>query len=145
MDAYEFAWLMYALGSLGCGAAAWLLFSRFGREWSLFFCATVLALLLTPYAIDAKEMVMAPALFVAVFDGLAYGVDAIKPVITILLGVWLLGLVLSLLFLLMVRHYGHPRVSRHYSPVPEKSYPGDNEPAAPNDLLDNETPLRAIR
>lgn len=145
MEAYEFAWLMYALGSLGCGLAAWMMFNRFGREWSLFFCATVLALLLTPYAIDAKEMIMAPALFVVVFDGLTYGLDAIKPVITLLLGVWFFGLVLSLIFLLVARRYGHNQVSHHYHPMPTKpqaSYAGQT-PA--EELLDDEVPLRAIR
>lgn len=145
MEAYKFAWLMYTLGSVGCGIAAWLLFRRFGREWSIFFCTTVLALLLTPYAINAKDMTMAPALFVAVFEGLTQGIETIKPVIKVLLGVWLLALVVSLLCLLAARRYGHPNDSGYAQPTPAEHYPGDDEQATHDEVLADEVPLRAFR
>src|SRR5690606_1610713 len=95
---------MYVMGSIGCGIAAWLLFRRWGRAWSHFFLVTVLALLLTPYALDAEVMIMAPALFIIVFGLLQDGVDAVMPVITVLLGVWLVGLVISLLVQFFMRN-----------------------------------------
>ena len=104
VDGYEFAWTMYVLGSIGCGVAAWLLVRRWGRVWSHFFLVTVLALLLTPYALDAEAMTMAPALFIIVFGLLQDGIDAVMPVITVLLGVWLVGLVISLLVQFFTRN-----------------------------------------
>ena len=44
MDGYGLAWTIYGVGAVGCAAAAWLLFRRFGREWALIFFVSVLAL-----------------------------------------------------------------------------------------------------
>ena len=114
MDGYEFAWAMYIVGSLGCGIAAWLLFRRFGHVWSHFFSVTVLALLLTPYAMDAKAMTMAPALFMIVFGALQEGFASVMPIIMVLLGVWVVGLIISLIIQLIGRRFGHKAAPNHH-------------------------------
>lgn len=146
MDGYEFAWTMYVLGSIGCGIAAWLLFRRWGRAWSHFFLVTVLALLLTPYALDAEVMTMAPALFIIVFGLLQDGVDAVMPVITVLLGVWLVGLVLSLMVQFFTRN-SPDKVKIEADPAPRPHTPKNQPVAEPevDDEYKREAPIRAIR
>lgn len=143
MNGYQLAWTLYALGGVGCGIAAWLLFRRFGREWALFFMVSAWVLLLTPYAFDAEDMVMAPALFIIVMDGLANGFDTVKPITILLLGLWLAALIISLLLLLVSRRSVRPK-----KPVFKKA-PTDTlskeEVQARDELLEGEMPLRAER
>lgn len=144
MEGYGLAWTIYGLGAVGCAVAAWLLFRRFGREWALFFFVSVLALLLTPYAVDAEQMLMAPAIFFIVFEGLAEGLDAVMPIIMVVSGVWLAGLVISLLLQLALRRFfagsGHRPVATpsHREPEPEDDRYVD-------DHTDSDIPLRAER
>jgi hypothetical protein len=58
---FQYAWMAYITGALGCCLATWILFRRAGRAWVHFFVITVMVLLLTPYAIEAETMIMAPA------------------------------------------------------------------------------------
>lgn len=146
MNGYEFAWTMYVLGSLGCGIASWLLFRRWGRTWSHFFLVTVLALLLTPYAVDAEVMTMAPALFIVVFGVLQDGVDTVMPVITVLLGVWLVGLVISLMVQFFTRN-STDKVSVEADHAPGSPAPKE-QPVADREVdaeYKREAPIRAIR
>src|SRR5690606_1692251 len=137
---------MYVLGSIGCGIAAWLLFRRWGRTWSHFFVVTVLALLLTPYALDTETMIMAPALFIVVFGLLQEGVDAVMPAITVLLGVWLAGLVVSLFIQLFTRHSPdkvNADIDRRSPPETMTELTAANRRV--NDGYKREAPIRAIR
>lgn len=143
MNGYQLAWTLYALGGVGCGIAAWLLFRRFGREWAHFFMVSAWVLLLTPYAFEAEEMVMAPAIFILVMDGLADGFDTVKPITILLLGLWLVALTISLLLLLVSRRSAKPKKA-----LSEKA-PADTlskeEVQARDELLEGEMPLRAER
>lgn len=143
MNGYQLAWTLYALGGVGCGIAAWLLFRRFGREWAHFFMVSAWVLLLTPYAFEAEEMVMAPAIFILVMDGLADGFDTVKPITILLLGLWLVALTISLLLLLVSRRSAKPKKM-----LSEKA-PADalskEEVEARDELLEGEMPLRAER
>ena len=144
MDGYGLAWTIYGVGAVGCAAAAWLLFRRFGREWALFFFVSVLALLLTPYAVDAEQMLMAPAIFFIVFEGLTDGLDAVMPIIMVVSGVWLAGLIVSLLVQLVLRRFfagsGHKPVTTPGYREPE---PEDDQYV--DDQTDGDIPLRAER
>lgn len=143
MNGYQLAWTLYALGGLGCGIAAWFLFRRFGREWAHFFMVSAWVLLLTPYAFESKEMVMAPAIFILVMDGLADGFDTVKPITILLLGLWLVALTISLLLLLISRRFSKPK-----KPVFEKTSANtlsNEEVLARDELLEGEMPLRAER
>lgn len=141
MSSYELAWIIYAVGGLGLGIAAWLLFRRFGREWGHFFMVSCWVLLLTPYALDAEQMIMAPAIFILVMDGLTYGFESVRTIGALLLGLWILGLILSLLVQFVTRRRQPPAAPRH---VYSKDLTAD-EVEAREELLDNEIPLRAER
>lgn len=163
MNEYQLAWTLYAIGSFGCGLAAWLMFRRFGREWGHFFMITVWVLLLTPYAINKEEMIMAPALFMVVMDGISNGFETVKPIILLLLGLWLVGLVLSLIFQLLTRSSANAKASARAtktqkaknaqaaqkSPKMQKSQLNrsldSEEELARSELLAGEIPLRAER
>ncbi len=144
MDGYGLAWTIYAVGAVGCSMAAWLLFRRFGREWASFFCVSVLALLLTPYAVDAEQMLMAPAIFFIVFAGITEGLEAVMPIIMVVSGVWLTGLIVSLLLQLVIRRFSRDEGTRptaaatHRTP-PQKAHHADD------DLPETGVPLRAER
>ncbi len=101
---YQIAWMGYAAGALGCTLATWWLFRAAGRAWVHFFVITVMVLLFTPFAIDADEMTMAPALFSLVFGYLDGGLASVKPIIKLMLGIWAAAQVLSLLYQLLTRH-----------------------------------------
>lgn len=165
MTAYQTAWAFYIAGGLGCGLAAWLLFRRFGREWGHFFMFSVWALLLTPYAMDTAEMVMAPAIFILAMESLTNGFSAAKPIALLLAGVWLVSLLVSLIYQLLTR-----RFVRRAAPVGEDAQDDDDldtpplrrgrrqprdyqedgtlsrdERLARDELLAGEVPLRAER
>ncbi|MGM8226427.1 hypothetical protein ACSV5M_07580 [Cellvibrio sp. ARAG 10.3] len=155
MDGYGLAWTIYGLGAVGCAMAAFLLFRRFGREWAIFFFVSVLALLLTPYAVDAEQMLMAPAIFFIVFEGLTEGLEAVMPIIMVVSGVWLAGLVISLLVQLVTRRFsrgsaGHTasasrqrETSKRETVYREARQEEDHTDE--DDLPDHTIPLRAER
>lgn len=155
MDGYGLAWTIYGLGAVGCAVAAFLLFRRFGREWAIFFFVSVLALLLTPYAVDAEQMLMAPAIFFIVLEGFTEGLEAVMPIIMVVSGVWLTGLVISLLVQLAARRFsrgaaGHtaPASSQRETSKREAVYretPQEEDHADEDDLPDDAIPLRAER
>jgi hypothetical protein len=107
MTDYQYAWTMYLIGATGCSLAAWLLFRRAGRAWTHFFVITVMVILFTPYAIDAETMTMAPAMYTLVFGYMDGGFIAIKPVLKLMLGIWIGTLILSLIYQLLTRGRGH--------------------------------------
>ncbi len=158
MTDYQYMWMIYLAGAVGCTLATWLLFRRAGRAWVHFFVITVMVLLFTPYAIDADKMIMAPAIYSLVFGFLTDGFVAVKPVIKLMLGLWLVALILSLVYQLLTR----PRAlasssARDYRP----QYPVDQdysanvrqtarglsreERQARDELLRGEEPIRAVR
>lgn len=147
MEASQLAWTLYIIGGLGCGLAAWFLFRRLGREWAHIAAVSVWVLLLTPYALDAETMTMAPALFILVMDGLTNGFESVKPIAVLLLGLWLIGLILSLLFQLLTRRSGKRKVSS--TAIPSKRVVNhdldDEEMNAREELLHHDIPLRAER
>lgn len=114
MTDYQYAWMMYLIGAVGCSLATWLLFRRTGRAWVHFFVITVMVLLFTPYAVDAETMTMAPAIYTLIFSYFDGNLLAIKPVLKLMLGFWIGALVLSLLYQLLIRNKAHERaVERH--------------------------------
>jgi len=160
VNTYQVAWAFYIAGGLGCGFAAWFMFRRFGRVWGHFFMVTVWALLLTPYAMDAEHMVMAPALFILVMESLINGFDTVKSIAVLLAGVWLVALVLSLIYQLLTRRFirdPEPEPDYHDEddePQPRRvrRQPRDYHPdmsreesRARHDLLKGEVPMRAER
>lgn len=155
---FQYAWMAYIAGALGCCLATWILFRRAGRAWVHFFVITVMVLLLTPYAIEAETMIMAPAIYTLFFGYFEGGFIAIKPVVKLMLGIWAGTLLLSLVYQLLTRQKGAvspspqvplqdddyhdpadvlltPRNSRHMT---------EEERQAHQELLDEE-PIRAIR
>lgn len=139
MSSYELAWTIYAVGAIGGGVAAWLLFRRFGREWGHFFMVSTWVLLLTPYALEAEEMVMAPAIFIVIMDGLDYGFESVRSIAALLLGLWILGLILSLLFQFVTQR---KRAKHTHTDSSELS---DDEAEAREELMESTPPLRAER
>lgn len=113
MTDYQYAWMMYLVGAVGCSLATWLLFRRAGRIVVHFFVITVMVILFTPYAIDAENMTMAPAVYTLAFGYLDGGYLAIKPVIKLMLGFWIGALILSLIYQLLTRGRGHVQTKGH--------------------------------
>lgn len=114
MTDYQYAWMMYLIGAIGCSLATWLLFRRAGRAWVHFFVITVMVALFTPYAIDPETMTMAPAIYTLVFGYFDGGFIAIKPVVKLMLGMWIGALILSLLYQLLTRGRSRPAVQQGY-------------------------------
>jgi hypothetical protein len=168
MTEYQYAWMIYLVGALGCSLATWLLFRRAGRAWVHFFVITVMVLLFTPYAVDAENMTMAPAIFGLIFGFMIDGFEAVKPVVKLMLGLWIGLLVLSLIYQLLTRKSSQPEPTpdsyddkeddhsgynqrhnldnrtsrRNTDAVPQLSR---NERHARAELLAGEEPIRAIR
>lgn len=159
MTDYQYAWMIYLIGAVGCSLAAWLLFRRAGRAWAHFCVITVMVLLFTPYAVDPESMTMAPAIYTLVFGYFDGGFIAIKPVVKLMLGLWAGALVLSLLYQLLTRG-GSRSVAQHEYPTGNRQSQRDNDYAesayyanrkltreeriARDELL-HEEPIRAIR
>lgn len=160
LSEFQVMWIAYLAGALGCCLATWLLFRRAGRAWVHFFVITVMVILLTPYAIESENMLMAPAIFSLFFGYLDGGFETIRPVVKLMLGIWAIALVLSLLYQLLTRQH-HAAVPAQTPPSPQKDDdyhdPSDvllaprtprrlneEESRARDDLM-NEEPIRAIR
>lgn len=104
MTGNTLAWIVYLLGALALLAAAWRVTRGFRREWRHLLMVSAAALLLTPGPMVVNDAVMlAPALFVLVLDGLFDTLDSASRAGLIMLGVWLMALVISLIFQLLVR------------------------------------------
>jgi hypothetical protein len=169
MTDYQYAWMIYLVGAVGCSLATWLLFRRLGRACTHFFVITVMVILFMPYATDAESMTMAPAVYSMVFGYFDGGFASIKPILKVMLGLWAGALVLSLIYQLLTR--GHRHAEKQPEPSPRKSqkaythtkeqddydYAMDNRRAssssrgltreeriARNELL-HEEPIRAVR
>ncbi len=169
------AWAIYFAGSLGCTIAAWWMFLWAWRFVRYTAVITVMTILFTPYAIDAQTMTMAPAIYTMVFDALGSGVDSIKPLIKLMVGIWLIAMILMTAFVLLTRKSGsrrepgnpsrrsnttsNRRYQEEYEPEPRRDERrSHSEPArrsrrglsqeehqARNELLAGEIPIRAIR
>lgn len=160
---YQYAWALYLAGALGCALATWLLFRRLGRAVTHFMVITVLVLLLTPYAIDAEKMIMAPGIYTLAFGYFDGGLPAIKPLLKVMLGIWAIAQVLSLVYQLLTRH-GRPK-QEEYRPFQQAVHQYDEgynypqhrhsernsgrsltrEERLARDELLHEEPIRAIR
>jgi hypothetical protein len=103
MTDYQYAWMIYLIGAIGCSLATWWLFRRAGRAWVHFFVITVMVILFTPYAIDAETMTMAPAIYTLIFGYFDGGFISIRPVVKLMLGFWIGALILSLIYQLLTR------------------------------------------
>lgn len=167
MTDYQYAWMIYLMGATGCSLAAWLLFRRAGRALTHLLVITVMVILLTPYAIDAETMTMAPAVYTLVFGYMESGMAAIKPVLKLMLGIWGGALILSLIYQLLTRqgraeaagHSGQRRTSQSdysYAQEQEDDYPANQRRTASTrglsreeriarDELLREEPIRAVR
>lgn len=165
MTDYQYAWMIYLVGAVGCSLATWLLFRRLGRVCVHFFVITVMVILFMPYAIDAESMVMAPAIYSMVFGYFDGGFVSIKPILKVMLGLWVGALVLSLIYQLLTRANAHtakqtevPRKRQKAYAQPdmqEYDYAADNrrssgrglsrEERIARDELLHEEPIRAVR
>jgi len=165
----QYAWIIYAAGSLGCCIATWWMFLWAWRFVRYSAVVTVMTILLTPYAIDPQTMMMAPAIYTMVFNGMAGGLPAIMPLIKLMLGIWSIAIILVLVFVLLTRNLGKTpkklsakgdtRQSHNntYKPHPTKkvkasrkdSFRDDvlsyEERQARDELLAGEQPMRALR
>ncbi|WP_286805146.1 hypothetical protein [Marinimicrobium sp. UBA4209] len=101
---YTLAWIVYLVGALALLVTAWRVTRGFRREWRHLLLESAAALLLTPGPMLVDDAVfLAPALFVLVLDGLFDTLDSASRSGLIMLGVWLVALVISLIFQLLVR------------------------------------------
>lgn len=167
----QYAWAIYFAGSLGCTIAAWWMFLWAWRFVRYAAVVTVMTILFTPYAIDAQTMTMAPAIYTLVFEGMSQGLPAILPLIKVMVGIWLIGIILVLVFVVFTRKSGEQKSSRakskdvrssptqnsrrlehhggrrHETPAARSSSRGlsQDEYEAREELLKGEVPIRAIR
>lgn len=101
---YGIAWMVYGAGALALLAVMWRITRNAKREWRHLLLVTAAALLLTPGPIVVEEQLfLAPALFVMVLDALFDTLASASRSGLILLGVWLVALVFSLVYQLLVR------------------------------------------
>lgn len=114
MTDYQYAWMIYLIGAVGCSLATWLLFRRAGRAWVHLFVITVMVILFTPYAVDAETMIMAPAIYTLVFGYFDGGFVSIRPVLKLMLGFWVGALILSLIYQLLTRNKTRVSTEHHY-------------------------------
>ena len=104
MTTMQIAWLVYALGGLGCCIAAWWMFLWTWRLLRYAIVITVITILFTPYAIDPQTMQLAPAVYSLIFNGMALGADVIMPLVKLMLGIWAFGIVLASIYVMLTRH-----------------------------------------
>lgn len=165
----QYAWAIYFAGSLGCTIAAWWMFLWAWRFVRYAAVVTVMTILFTPYAIDAQTMTMAPAVYTLVFESISQGVPAIMPLVKVMVGIWLIGVILVLVFVLLTRKsdektpprntprgrssssrsLGRPEhhAGRRHENPPRSSSRGlsRDEFQAREELLKGEVPMRAVR
>lgn len=165
----QYAWIIYFAGSLGCTIAAWWMFLWAWRFVRYSAVVTAMTILFTPYAIDVQTMTMAPAVYTLVFEGMSQGLPAIIPVIKVMVGIWLIGIILVSVFVILTRKWGDKKASpktvstRQSSSRKSSSRQGRAEQTRPDDLrpssqglsraeyqareelLRGEVPMRAVR
>jgi hypothetical protein len=112
LTSIQSAWIIYFAGSLGCTIAAWWMFLWAWRFVRYAAVVTVATLLFTPYAIDAQTMTMAPAVYTLVFEGMSGGLPAIIPLIKVMVGIWLIGLILAAVLVILTRNIGAGKAAR---------------------------------
>jgi hypothetical protein len=112
LTSIQSAWIFYFAGSLGCTIAAWWMFLWAWRFVRYAAVVTVATLLFTPYAIDPQTMTMAPAVYTLVFEGMSGGLAAILPLIKVMLGIWLIGLILATVLVILTRNLGAGKTAR---------------------------------
>ncbi|MDQ2077946.1 hypothetical protein [Marinimicrobium sp. ABcell2] len=101
---FMWAWGAYLLGAVGLLLTGWRITRRMPRDWRHLLLVSVAALLLTPTALSGMdELVLVPALFVLVLEGLFDDVGGALHAGMLILGVWLVGLILSLIYQFCVR------------------------------------------
>jgi hypothetical protein len=115
LNSIQSAWIIYFAGSIGCTIAAWWMFLWAWRFVRYAAVVTVMTLLFTPYAIDSQTMVMAPAIYTLVFEGISQGLTAILPLIKVMLGIWLIGLILAAILVFLTRNMGAEKSARSSS------------------------------
>jgi len=162
MTTVQYAWAIYFAGSLGCSIAAWWFFLWAWRFVRYAAVITVMTILFTPYAIDPQTMTMAPAIYTLVFEGMSQGFIGVKPLIKVMVGIWLIGLILALVFVILTRNIGGAkkergsrkpaakRGARRNDYVEQESRSSSRglsreEYHAREELLKGEVPIRAIR
>jgi hypothetical protein len=165
----QYAWIIYFAGSLGCTIAAWWMFLWAWRFVRYSAVVTAMTILFTPYAIDVQTMTMAPAVYTLVFEGMSQGLPAIIPVIKVMVGIWLIGIILVSVFVILTRKWGDKkaspktvstrqsssRKSSSRQSRAEQTRPDDLRPSsqglsraeyqAREELLRGEVPMRAVR
>jgi hypothetical protein len=161
----QYAWIIYFAGSVGCTIAAWWMFLWAWRFVRYAAVVTVAVILFTPYAIDPKTMLMAPAIYTLVFEGISQGKAAIMPVLKLMIGIWLIAIILIGVFVALTRKQSyqnfksrdpeppvkqksrrleHHAGRRHENPVRRRGLSRD-EHEAREELLKGEVPMRALR
>lgn len=119
MSSIQFAWTIYFAGCVGCTIAAWWMFLWAWRFVRYSAVVTVMTILFTPYAIDPHTMTMAPAIYTLVFEGMASGIESIKPLLKLMVGIWLIAIILVAVFVVLTRKYGHidpPEEKERFTP-----------------------------
>jgi hypothetical protein len=167
LTSIQSAWIIYFAGSLGCTIAAWWMFLWAWRFVRYAAVVTVATILFTPYAIDAQTMTMAPAIYTLVFEGMSQGLPVIIPLIKVMMGIWLIGLILAAVLVVLTRNIGIERPerktakprsqrgsrrteyedTRHQNDTRRTSSRGlsRDEYQAREELLKGEVPIRAVR
>ncbi len=109
-NAYIWAWSAYVLGALGLLIVGWRITRGMQSEWRQLLLVSAAALLLTPAALpDMEQTVLAPALFILVLQGLFESGSFALSAMLLLLGVWVIGLLISLAVQLLVRSKSTPK------------------------------------
>jgi hypothetical protein len=169
MTSIQYAWAFYIAGSLGCCIAAWWIFLWAWRFVRYSVVVTVAVILFTPYAIDSQTMQMAPALYTLLFEGMASGMESIKPLVKLMVALWLISIILVLVYVILTRRQFQQEDFSEYAQLPNRNikkadnktnfppmaslYSNDqseNEHRLTEDRLTeepstNETPIRALR
>jgi hypothetical protein len=149
MTSIQYAWAIYSAGSLGCCVAAWWMFLWAWRFVRYSAVVTVAVILFTPYAIDSQTMQMAPALYTLLFEGMASGIESIKPLVKLMIGLWSISIILVLVFVVLTRRQQLQTVQHikddydddDFAEIPQKN----NLPNLPSMASVTETPIRALR
>lgn len=109
-NAYMWAWGAYVLGALGLLIVGWRITRGMQSEWRQLLLVSAAALLLTPAALpDMEQTVLAPALFILALQGLFEGGSFALSAALLLLGVWVIGLLISLAYQLLRRSKSAPK------------------------------------
>ena len=123
---YYYAWAFYLAGAVGCSLAAWIFFRGLPRAVVHFFVITVMVLLFTPYAIDSRTMIMAPAIMCMGYGWVTEGFTSVKPVLKTVVGVWGLFMVLSLVYQLLTHKWYKAKKEARLNP-PEDEFSEKDE------------------